>query len=90
MEKVHATGNDILKHRQDRGEGRKCHEHEEQRSPHASACHMVEDIRQRDEDQARSHIRTDVKGKTGGENDQPRNKRHKSIQDRDIHRFPEQ
>ena len=90
MEKIHAAGYDILKHCQDRGEGRKRHKHEEQRPPHASAHHMIKDIRQRDKDQARPHIRTDIKSKAGRKNDQPRNQRHKSIQHRDIHRFSQQ
>lgn len=79
--------NDVFKHGDDRREARKCHEQEEQRSPHAAARHAGEDIGQGDENQARSGIRRDAVGKTGGENNQPRADGHKRIQRADAHGF---
>ena len=78
------TGDDILKHRNDRGEAGERHEQEEQRAPQASARHVCKDVGQRDENQARSRVGRDAEGEAGREDDKARADRHKGVQHADA------
>ena len=78
------TGDDVLKHRNDRGKAGERHEQEEQRAPQASARHVCKDVGQRDENQARSRVGRDAEGEAGREDDKARADRHKGIQHADA------
>ena len=78
------TGDDVLKHRNDRGEAGERHEQEEQRAPQASARHVCKDVGQRDENQARSRVGRDAEREAGREDDKARADRHKGVQHADA------
>ena len=84
LRQVPDAGHDILKHREDRGQGCKGHEDEEQAAPDAAASHIIEDIGQGDEHQTGAGIGFHAKGRAGREDDQACSEGHKGIQENDV------
>ena len=87
---VHAAGHDVLEHGQHGRERRERHEHEEQASPQTAERHVVEDVRQGDEDQVRAAVRCNVKREARREDDKTRRERHERIQNGNVDGLAEQ
>ena len=83
-EGVHADGQNVLKHRQHRGEAGEHHEQEEQRAPEAAAGHVHEQRRQGLKDQRGAFTRRNAEGEAGRENDGARHEGHEGIQNTDA------
>ena len=84
-EGVHADGQNVLKHRQHRGEAGEHHEQEEQRAPEAAAGHVHEQRRQGLKDQRGAFTGRNAEGEAGRENDGARHEGHEGIQNTDPH-----
>ena len=87
---VHPAGQDVLKHRGDRGQGGKEQEHEEQRPPQPPAGHGVEHVGQGDEDQIGAGVRIDSEGEGGGKDDQAGGEGHEGVQNAHVDGLAEQ
>ena len=80
---VNRKRDDVLKYSDDGREGSRCHEHEEQRAPDASACHLIEDVRQGDEQQVRAGVCLNTECRAGREDNHARHQCDKGIQNGD-------
>ena len=83
-EGVHADGQNVLKHRQHRGEAGEHHEQEEQRAPEAAAGHVHEQRRQGLKDQRGTFTGRNTEGEASRENDGARHEGHEGIQNADA------
>ena len=80
--KIHREADDVLEDADHRGKRRKEQEHKEQASPEPSLGHVVEDLRDGDEDQSGAAVRGDPVGKAGRENDKACHDGHEGVQRR--------
>ena len=79
------AGEDVLKHRELRGEGGKDHEQEEQGAPDAAAAHVEEHGGHGVKQQRGTGARGDVIGEARREDDEARHDRHKGVEQDDVH-----
>ena len=86
-EQLTGTGQNVFKHSQHSGHGRKDHEQEEDAAPHFAAVHVVEDGGHGVKQQAGALAHFQIIGKAGGEDNQARSNRHECIQDDNIDGF---
>ena len=85
---VCGKGNDVLEHGNDSRERRKAHEQEEQRAPESAAGHVVEHVRQCDEDQGRPLTRVYAISEACREDDHTSHERYEGVQNGDEDGFP--
>ena len=78
-QEIHQAGDNVLKHRDNRGKSGEAHKYEKERAPDAAALHGIKHIRQCDKNQIRAAVRIDMKGGTGGKNNQAGNQGHTGI-----------
>ena len=86
---IHRAGHDVLKDSEHRRKGRKRHEEEEETSPDDAARHVIEDVRQCDEDESRPAIRLDAVSEARGDDDESRRDGNKGIKESDVDRLAE-
>lgn len=77
---VHAVGNDVLHHSDDRRQSRNAHKNKEQCSPETAAYHFIKYIGQSDENQPRPGSRLHAEGEAGREYYEAGHQRHQRIE----------
>ena len=84
---VHGEAQDVLEHRDDRGERGESHAQEEKRAPQLPQGHLLENCRKGKEHQVGARGGAYSKCEARGEDDQAGHDGNQSVQARDLHRL---